>query len=459
VRLSRADFYFPCKSFLKIEFASQDITAYGGLELIRRYFRVIQLHRKVQSVFGRYGLGGDYRAIDMILVIVGLVLVGGRRLEHLSYICEDPLVKRFCGLMRLPRERSVARWLQRFAHKSLQALVEVNSQIVCETIEKQRLGRLTIDIDGSVITTGATVSWAFRGFNPHHRKDPSYYPILAHLAQTGHILRVKNRPGNVHDSKGAVTFLRDLIEDLKTRLGSSLPLEFRMDGAFFQRGIIELLERRGASYAIKVPFFKWLGLLPLIRERRRWHSLPQGMGFFELSLTVPAWEKALKVIIFRKPVHHESKKNYQLDLFDPNDGYFEYSAVTTNLALGAASLWDFMAGRGAQEKTFGELKGEWAFDVVPTHHYGANSAWQQICVLGHNLLRSFQLQTLATQKPRSRKRTFHFLLRSLKTLRFKLIHQPARLLQPQGYSVLRFSVAQPVQALIQRIDQKLKMAA
>ena len=80
------------------------------------------------------------------------------------------------------------------------------------------------------------------GFNPHHRKDPSYYPILAHLAQTGHILRVKNRPGNVHDSKGAVAFLRELIEDVRARLGSSLPLEFRMDGAFFHKEIIDLLE-------------------------------------------------------------------------------------------------------------------------------------------------------------------------------------------------------------------------
>src|SRR5262245_12622982 len=198
------------------------MTAYGGLELMRRYFRMIDLHRRVQAVFSRYDVGGDYRAIDMILVIVVLILVGGRRLEHLSYLCEDPLVKRFCGLLRLPRERSVARWLKRLTHKSLQALVEINSEIVCDAIERERLGRLTVDVDGSVITTGATVAWAFRGFNPHHRKDPSYYPILAHLAQTGHIVRVKNRPGNVHDSKGAVSFLRDLIEDLRVRLGINL---------------------------------------------------------------------------------------------------------------------------------------------------------------------------------------------------------------------------------------------
>lgn len=232
MRLSRAGFHASCKSFFKIEFAPQDITAFGGLELLRRYLALIELGKRVRTVFARYEIGGDYRIIDMILVILALILVGGRRLDHLNYVCDDPLVKRFCGLLRLPRERSVARWLKRFTHKSLRALVELNSQMVCEAIEKQSLARLTIDIDGSVITTGASVAWAFRGFNPHHRKDPSYYPILAHLAQTGNILRVKNRPGNVHDSKGAVAFLRELIDDVRMRLGSSLGLEFRMDGAF-----------------------------------------------------------------------------------------------------------------------------------------------------------------------------------------------------------------------------------
>lgn len=117
MRLSRADFSFGVQGFFRIEFASQDISAFGGLELIGRYFRLIELHRRVQSVFACYGIGGDYRAIDMILVMVVLMLVGGRRLDHLNYVCDDPLVKRFCGLLRLPRERSVARWLKRFTQK------------------------------------------------------------------------------------------------------------------------------------------------------------------------------------------------------------------------------------------------------------------------------------------------------------------------------------------------------
>src|SRR5438445_5638927 len=91
VRLSRTDFHSSCKSFFKIEFASQDITAFGGLELIRRYFRLIKLGRTVRSVFARYDVGGDYRAIDMILVIVVLILVGGHKGSGAAgELCKNP---------------------------------------------------------------------------------------------------------------------------------------------------------------------------------------------------------------------------------------------------------------------------------------------------------------------------------------------------------------------------------
>ncbi|MGO9060196.1 MAG: hypothetical protein ACLQU2_22875 [Candidatus Binataceae bacterium] len=64
------------------------------------------------------------------------------------------------------------------------------------------------------------MAWAARGFNPHHRKDSSYYPLLAHLAQTGQILRLKNRPVNVHDSKGAERFVPEPIGEIRAGLGA-----------------------------------------------------------------------------------------------------------------------------------------------------------------------------------------------------------------------------------------------
>ncbi len=113
---------------------------------------------------------------------------------------------------------------------------------------------------------------------------------------------------------------------------------------------------------------------------------------------------------------HESPKNFQLDLFTPNDGHFEYYAVATNLPLSLPALYAFIGGRGAQEKTIAELKSEFALDVVPTRHYGGNCAWQQLSILAYNVARSFQLDTIATARRRSRKCTYAYVLRSMRTL-------------------------------------------
>ena len=104
------------------------------------------------------------------------------------------------------------------------------------------------------------------------------------------------------------------------------------------------------------------------------------------------WHIPVTVTIYRKKVHHRATKNYQLDLFDPNDGHYEYSAVTSNLALTVRNVWYFACGRN-HEKTIAQLKTGLAFHSVPTQTYAANSAWQQLVVLAHNLLTNFQLET------------------------------------------------------------------
>jgi hypothetical protein len=455
MRLTVARLRRVVKADLPIEFVPQQLTAYGGLELLRRYFRLLGLHHRIRQAFSGYGLGGDYGAGRLITLIIGLFVVGARRLEHLRYLAHDPLVARLCGLARLPTDRTVVNWLKQFTQEALQALIALNSALLYEQLERLNLPRLTIDVDGTVVRTGNTVAWAFRGYNPHFKKDPSYYPLLAHLAQTGHILRLKNRSGNVHDSRGAVRFLRELIHELRDRFGRSLPLEFRMDAAFFQEEILTLLAREGCEYAIKVGFWKWVGLKSLVAAQRDWTRINAQVSAFESALRLEPWDLTLRVVVYRKHVGHPTRKNFQLDLFSPDDGHFEYSAVTTNKALAPAALWAFIAGRGAQEKTYGELKGEFAFDVVPTHHYGANSAWQHLSVLAHNLVRSFQLQTLAPAKPRSRKRTYAFAFRSMRTLRFLLITRAGRLARIDGRQVLRLTQNPATEALYDRVAHAL----
>jgi len=453
MRLNVASLRRLVKGKLHVEFVRQELTSYSGLELLRRYLRHLDLPRRLQDACA--GTGGDYGGGRLALLILAVFYVGARRLEHLRYLGGDPLIARFCGLARIPTARTVGNWLRQFTQATVAPLVQLNHELVIDAVKRLALPRLTIDVDGTVVRTGATVGWAFRGFNPHHRKDPSYYPLLAHLAQTGHILRVKNRPGNVHDSTQAVAFLRDVIDGLRAAVGRRLPIEFRMDAAFCQRAVFRLLAARGCAYAIKAGYWSWLPLKQLAAARQRWVPVaPNVTGFFH-ELDIPQWQLRLRVMIYRKHVAHESPKNFQLDLFTPDDGHFEYAAVATNMALDLPALYAFICGRGAQEKTTAELKGEFALDVAPTRHYGTNTAWQQFSVLAHNLIRNFQLDTLAVPKPRSRKRTYRYLIRSMRTLRFLVIARAGRLTRIRGRHVLRLSHNPAIEALYASLNQRL----
>jgi hypothetical protein len=59
--------------------------------------------------------------------------------------------------------------------------------------------------------------------------------------------------------------------------------------------------------------------------------------------------------------------------------------------------------------------------------------------LAHNVARSFQLDTLPEPKPRSRKRTYAYLFRSMRTLRFLLIARAGRMARINGRQVLRLA--------------------
>src|SRR4029450_6146340 len=123
MRLSVASLHRVVKRDLPIEFAPQELTSYGGLELLRRYLQRVDLPGRLRRVLT--GLGSDYGSARLSLLVLALLYVGGRRPrhrlslggrrpEHLQYLAGDPLVRRFCGLARVPTARTVGNWLRQF---------------------------------------------------------------------------------------------------------------------------------------------------------------------------------------------------------------------------------------------------------------------------------------------------------------------------------------------------------
>jgi len=364
-------------------------------------------------------------------------------------------VQRFCALRVLPTARTVSCWLQGFTMTTVASLQAINTAVVARVLTTLGVRTWTIDVDGVVVSTGGQVERAFRGYNPHHRKVPSYYPILAHLAETTHILRVKNRSGNVHDGKAGLPFLRDLWTQLTGTLPTGARVRFRMDGAFFRQDVLQWLEAKGAGYAIKVPFYRWLDLQQYIRAAPPWQAVAPGITGFVVPAAKTAWGRTIRVAIYRKHVQHRAAKNYQLDLFDPNDGHYEYSAVTSTLDLTLAPLWHFACGRGNHEKTIAQLKTGLAFHAVPTMAYAANSAWPHLVVLTHNLLTTFQIETGAARRTPTRKRTVLPVLQTIQTLRFTVFHRAAQLVRPGGVLRLRLTANDATRQTYTRIRDAL----
>ena len=208
----------------------------------------------------------------------------------------------------------MSRWLRHFTLRTVTRFQARNAAVVRQLLPTLGLRTWTVDVAGVVVSTGLQVERAARGYNPHQRKVPSYYPIMAHLAETTHILRVKHRSGNVHDGKAGLPFLRALWPQLVGLRTGGARLRFRMDGAFFRQDVLRWLQGRGVGSAIKVPFYRWLDLQRYIRDSPTWLPVAPGVTGFAVPGAETPWHIPVTVTISRKKVPHRATTNYQLDM-------------------------------------------------------------------------------------------------------------------------------------------------
>lgn len=104
--------------------------------------------------------------------------VAARRREavhHINYLKTDPLFKRVVRLTRIPHRTKLSMALKQFTSDVLKALAELNSELVIEKLAELRLNELTIDLDGTIISTKGHPTWAFKGYNPVERRASRFW--------------------------------------------------------------------------------------------------------------------------------------------------------------------------------------------------------------------------------------------------------------------------------------------
>ncbi len=139
------------------------------------------------------------------------------------------------------------------------------------------------------------------------------------------------------------------------------------------------------------------------------------------------WKKNIMCSFLGKRLR-SLRNPFQLDLFSPNSGVYEYSAVVTDTKQwDAKELLLFVSGRSGQENSLSELKDDFAFGYAPAYTYQANSAYFQVSQMAYNLSLSLQHEMgLVKKHSTNPKKTRFYQGWKWKTFRFLILNRAGR---------------------------------
>lgn len=432
-----------------VRFEEQSLTSFSGLIVFQNLFLELNLKARLGKCFSHLRNTTIFPEHTLVLLLIVHLLLGYRRLKHMKYYSDDPMVLRLLGLSALPDSSTVSRRLARIDDTSIEKLTTLNHTLVLERLRASQLSRVTLDFDGTVLSTTRHAEGVALGWNRKKRGHRSYYPLLCSVAQSSQILHALHRSGNVHDSNGAKEFMLDGIAMVRRALPNAI-IEARFDSAFFSQETISALEEVGVLYSISVPVNRYRLISNIIEQRRRWKTLNDDCGYFEAQHRLDSWSIGARRFIFiRQTMSVQTTGPLQLDLFSPRDVKHQFKIIVTNKTTRAKNVMAFHDGRGSQEGLFAELKSQLPLGYVPNNTWNANKVFLLCVFMAHNLGRELQMNREPTTQRSTEKRTTHWQFVQLDTLRKTVIQRAGRLIRPQGKLTLSMSINPAVRELLE----------
>lgn len=452
MRFRKAQIHSRVHRIPELRFEDQDLTSFAGLVVYQGLFRRLALAARLRKCFAHLRRDGSYGVERVFLLLVVHVILGFRRLRDLTFYKDDPMVLRMLGLRRIPDVSTVSRNLRALDMKCCDQVAQVSRGVVLERLAKDCAARITLDYDGSVCSGRRAAEGTAVGYNRKHKGQRSYYPLFCTVAQTGQVLDVLHRPGNVHDSHDCQGFMRRCLQAARGQVASAV-LESRLDSAFFSWETVDLLDRRGVRFTISVPFERLLEVKREVEQRQRWNRIDDIWSYFELRWAPKSWPATLRLLVVRQAVPVSRKGPLQLDLFAPRDWDYEFTVIATNMDSSPEHVLSFHHGRGSQEGIFAELKGHCQMDYIPARSWAANRLYLQAAVMAHNLTRELQMDVQPRQDRNTINRAALWTFERLATIRNTVIRRAGRLTRPAGHLVLTLSKNEAVQKDIERYLQ------
>lgn len=407
---------------VKLRQGLKNVTSQGGLLLagkIAVYAGFQSLVEKVVQLKKR--LRGFSESHVLLATILGLIS-GAERVDDFKLFQKDQSLHQLLGGFSFPSPATILRFFQRMSLGHIKQLKKLN-WLVYEKLAKPLPRRVTIDMDASLIASFGKKE----GARYSYMKTLSHNPLMAFISETQEMISCQLRPGNFGSYKKFLPFLKEVLIRMKKK---AKELIVRLDAGFFTREILTTLEEEAVGYIVGA--YKSGAVMNIILDMKdaKWEPYRDGRWCAEFLYQGKAKKNnaTRRYIVMRKERCPYAEP--QLNLFE---GAYEYHVVVTNLDWKPRKILDHYFKRGQCELLIREFKNGLGMSHLPFKRYMANWGYLLVGQLAYN----FHVWLKHWALPKAWQ-TF-----TLKTLRFRLFHQPIRLVHSNKKPVAQLSMDYP----------------
>lgn len=378
------------KDWLDFEYSNKQVTAHGGMSIIKRFLDRTEILKKIASYnLFEPGSNAGYSVVEIFTGFWVSVWLGANRFSHTSIFQHDKVLQKIFGFKRAPSNDTYRRFFGKF---DLETGSNFFMEIYSWMFSQLKFDNFTLDVDSSAWTRYGKQQGAKKGYNPKKRGRASHHPIIAFVAEMKMVANFWLRPGNTGSSNNIIAFLEETFQILSNKKVGL----FRADSGFYQNTVMEWLEKRAVDYVIAIKMYP--NLKDVMKESIKWVEHAKGIYIGEFMYQGEKWNAARRITVVKQ--HIEIRPQAPGKLLFPDDQVYQnyrYTAYVTNTKLSAPLVWELYRKRGDAENRIKELEYDFGADNFCMQDFYATEAALRSVMLAYNLMALFKLTALQSK--------------------------------------------------------------
>ena len=375
------------ESAFDLKFTSREVSAWGGLALLKRMVDGMGFGQALQSwQLPQPGSNRGYRPEQLIEQMIVSIWCGAARFAHADITRLDSTLVRLFDWGHAAGHKAIVRLFQRFDQA---AATRVQTSSYRWLFDKLHLNPITLDVDSTVLTRwGGQIEGGAKGYNPKNKGRASHHPLMAFVADWRLVANFWLRPGNTASSNNIASFIESTLENLgHTKVGL-----FRADSGFYDKAIVALLKAKQISFIISAKLTQALQQATL--DQCKWQRVELGLEVSELRYQPHGWDAPQRLVVVRQHIVRKggavAGKTLSLFADDPDLQGWRYGAMLTDLTLPALEVWRLYRGRADCENRIKELKADFGLGSFVLRDFWATEAALGVVMLSYNLMSVFR---------------------------------------------------------------------